>query len=233
MSWFEHTDVACPRCGEGFKAPTAQTVNVTRMPEARSWVLDGSFHRVTCPGCAEPIFVDRDFLYTDLGREQFVLVGPTPAIADWPAWEATTLEAFARSVEGAPPYVEDISRRFRVATVFGVRMLAEKVRLWDAGLDDGVVELMKLEAVARDPALRTEGALMVTVTEVATDDDRLECELWGLDGALATRMVGLSLERYRELAARRAELEARFAGLFYKPFVSYRRLASERIEEIG
>lgn len=38
MSWFHQTDVRCPKCGEDFQAPTAQTVNVTRMPDARSWV---------------------------------------------------------------------------------------------------------------------------------------------------------------------------------------------------
>lgn len=232
MSWFHQTDVRCPKCGGDFQAPTAQTVNVTRMPDARSWVLDGNFHHATCPGCGEDIFIDRDFLYTDLGREQFVVVAPTPAIAQWQTWEETTLEAFRQSVEGAPPYVEEISRRFRVATVFGVRMLGEKVRLWDAGLDDGVVELMKLEAVSRDSGLRGVQDLMITVTDVATADDRIECDLWSLAGSLAPRAVGLSLARYRELVARRTELESRFGGLFYRPFVSYRRLATERIEEL-
>lgn len=230
MSWFEPTDLTCPKCHHVFATPTARTVNVTRMPDARSWVMDGSFHVSRCPGCGETITVDRDFLYTDLGREQFALVQPTSQIGRWAHWEEVTLLAFQGATESGPAFVQDISRRFRIISAFGVRMLGEKLRLAEAGLDDALVELCKLDAISRDPALRAVPTLMVTVTAVSLGSSQLECDLWTLDDSRPPQTAALSLERYRELAAHRLQLESKFPTLFFRPFCCFRRLAHETTE---
>src|SRR5262245_38838895 len=119
MSTYEaQSALACPRCGERFNAPTADTINVTRMPGARADILEGRFHRVTCPACQRPFRVERVFLYTDLRRKHFAQVFPPVDWRRWPELEEEAAEVFWRGFEG-PPGVKQMAAAYRVRAVFG------------------------------------------------------------------------------------------------------------------
>src|SRR5437660_345608 len=151
MSWFETTPFDCPSCGKQFFGPTAETINVSRMPGERDRILAGQFHRLTCSHCGAVLRVDRRFLYTDLDRKHFAHVFCTDEIGDWPALEQEAGKVFWQGFEKSPPGVREMALGFRVRAVFGVEALAEKLRIWDAGLDDALVELLKLELVTSMP----------------------------------------------------------------------------------
>jgi Zn finger protein HypA/HybF involved in hydrogenase expression len=74
MSWYTMSALTCPACAQAFEVPTADTVNVTRLPAHRGHELEGNFHRFACPSCGHASRVERDFLYTDLDRAQMVQV---------------------------------------------------------------------------------------------------------------------------------------------------------------
>lgn len=229
MSWFETRPIDCPRCGASVEVATAETINVTRMPSARDRILDGGFHRAPCPGCGGAVRVERAFLYTDVRREQFVHVFPPGDVADWPRCEEVAGHAFEGAVDPSPPAMREAARRFAVRVVFGLDALAEKLRLFDAGLDDALVELQKLELAAGAPALRARPSLRLRVARVDPDADRIEVIASENEIDDDDRWA-LALGRHRELAAHRDELRERFPGLFLRPFVDYRRLARERPE---
>jgi CpXC protein len=226
MSWFESSQMTCGRCGHGFDGHSADSINVVRMPQARQQILDGDFHRVPCPSCGARIEIDRSFLYTDVSRRQFAQVFPLDHARQWSQWESMAEEVFAGGFETGPAGVQSLGADFTVRALFGLDALAEKLRLWDAGLDDALVELLKLELVACWPELhRPDPGLLVVeieprqlVVTATAEPDGGERPLYGLNRA-----------RYDELQAERTELEANFPGLFFKPFVDYRRLASERV----
>lgn len=224
MSWFTMSALTCPACAHGFEVPTADTVNVTRLPAHRGHVLEGSFHRFACPSCGHAIRVERDFLYTDLDRAQMVQVHRPDSEMDWRHAEKQTLAAFHAAVDNGPPGVVDFAVTTRLRTVFGVDELAEKVLLWEHGLDDGLVELLKLELMMAMPELRRKPDIRLVITAVRDRDG----ELWAREGG--GEEYALPLARLRELAATRGALTERFPGLFYRPWVSFRRLAFETPE---
>jgi hypothetical protein len=48
-------------------------------------------------------------------------------------------------VDHAPPIVREMADGFAIRTVFGLPALAEKILAWDQGLDDRLIELLKLD----------------------------------------------------------------------------------------
>lgn len=224
MSWFTMSALTCPACAQAFEVPTADTVNVTRLPAHRGHVLKGNFHRFACPACSHAIRVERDFLYTDLDRAQMVQVHRPDTEKDWRHAEKETLAAFHAAVDNGPPGVVDFAVTTRLRTVFGLDELAEKVLLWEHGLDDGLVELLKLELMMAMPELRRKLDIRLVITTVRDRDG----ELWAREGDGG--QYALPLARLRELAATRGALTERFPGLFYRPWVSFKRLAFEAPE---
>ncbi len=227
MSWFEPTDVTCPQCGHAFKCGTAESINVSRMPWAKAQLVAGSFHQPDCPACGGLFHVDREFLYTDFEQWRFVQVFPLDDQGDWPALETLTEEVFESVCAEGPPFVQAMPERFTVRTCFGLRALGEKIRLWDAGLDDALVELLKLELVARTPDLEGRPTLELSVVAVSPDLDRLEIEAWDREGDADRIVYAVAMRRYRELAAAKDRLIEDFPGLFYRPFRAFRRLLRE------
>jgi len=230
MSSFDLTTMRCPSCGKDFEGGTADSINVTRMPWAKEQILAGELHRVECPHCHARHTVDRSFLYTDMTLGHFVLVFPNAQLGEWPELELVASRAFHDVVDQGPPMVRAMADTFRVRQVFGLRDLGDKLRLWEAGLDDTIVELMKLE-LTQVPALARRAELRLSVDGVLDSEDRIAIRAWSLDGSLPDSSWGAPLARYRELASRRAELVERYPGLFLRPYVSYRRLAREEIDK--
>lgn len=226
MSWFVMTRLTCPSCGASFEAPTADTVNVTRLPLHREAVLSGAFHRVTCAACQHPSRVEREFLYADVDRHEFVHVFRAIDLPEWASREETALMAFHSAIDNGPPGVRNFARQYKTRAVFGLVELAEKVRLWDRGLDDALVELLKLELMTTIPELRRKADLQLTVTAILERQGDIEVE------ERSGEAFAMPLSRYRELLAVRSTLSERYPGLFYRPYVGFRRLATEELPAI-
>jgi hypothetical protein len=228
MSWFETESFTCTDCRRPFDAPTAETINVGRMPHAREQILSGTFHRVTCPQCGVRIEIDRTFLYTDPGRRHFAQVFPKNHVREWPEWEQMADEVFHQGFYTGPAGVQPLGAGFKVRAVFGLDELAEKLRIWDSQLDDALVEVLKVELVTTWPDLLRHGDPWLTVVSIG--DRSIEVQARSDVSEGEAHMYGMSLGRYRELETRRSELEQQLPGLFFKPFVSYRRVAREEVE---
>lgn len=226
MSWFTSTPITCPRCQEAFIGHAADTINIRRVPRARDLVLAGEFHVETCPACALRITIDRTFLYTDFGRRHFLQVFRRAQAPGWQRCEATAFRTFAEGFVGAPPAIQQVARTCAVRAVFGLAELAEKLRVWEAGLDDALVELLKLELV-------TQGTGEVTpdheVLMQTADESRIELMVRPRDAGEDAEVTVFSVDRarYAALEAERARLEEQWPGLFNAPYVSFRRLARE------
>jgi hypothetical protein len=228
MSSFTVVTVNCPHCQRDFETGAADSLNVTRMPWAREQILSGLFHEATCTHCGRQANLDRAFLFTDMGRGHFIMVHNTLDIETWRPLEDAADALFSESLSQSPSFTSrPLSYSLRV--VFGLPALADKLRVWDAGLDDAVVEVLKLELFASVPALRARGDLLLNVVAVNDSAGHIEIEARQLGKSTAPSFYAASLSRYRELAAARFELEDRFPGLFFRPFSSWRRLAHEHL----
>lgn len=122
----------CNKCGNEFEQQVLRTINVEANPELKAAVKDGSLFVVKCPSCGAPALVGEPVLYHD-PRER-VLVALT----------SSTL-----SSDGLEGYT--------CRLVSSVGELIEKVNIFDAGLDDLIIELCKyvtLQELGKDVELR-------------------------------------------------------------------------------
>ena len=145
MSTFVDIEVACPRCGEVASRSVATSINATRTPAYRSAILNGTFQRFVCAGCAGEVMPILPFAYLDFDRKQFIAVFPSELEARWWEFEHEALEAFADTLGAdAPPIAQRVGTGMAVRTVFGMDALREKIVTLTEGLDDATVETLKL-----------------------------------------------------------------------------------------
>jgi CpXC protein len=146
MSTFAAAQVPCPHCARIDERSIALTVNATRTPAYRAAVLDGTFQRFVCAGCAAPFVVEEPFLYLELGRKLLIACAPVDEEAHWPRYERMALERFEEDLgSGAPAVARQLGEGVRLRAVFGLAALREKLVCFEAGLDDAVLEAFKLE----------------------------------------------------------------------------------------
>lgn len=142
MSTRSPYDLGCPACGHTFRVELASSIQIGRMPEARGQILDGTFHVFACPECKQATCVEKSLVYTDAVRGQYVAVES----AAGQSWQAATLRheaVFEECFVNAPSIARELGKRITKRLVFGFRALREKLVLWDAELDDYVVEAVK------------------------------------------------------------------------------------------
>ena len=110
---------ACSRCGAEHSAEIPQSVNAATDPELKERVRSGELFTWSCPHCGAPNLLRLPFLYHDPAEHLMIVLSEAPLGA-----------------EGVP---EGYTGR-QVRTVGD---LIEKIKIFDAGLDDLIIELCK------------------------------------------------------------------------------------------
>lgn len=114
----------CPGCGSEFAAEVFASINVSVNPELKARVVDGSLFDHDCPKCGKLSRFVHDSLYHDMERR---------------------FQVWLRPEGDAPGFVlEPLGERYRLRWVEKRRQLAEKILVFDARLDDRLVELLKV-----------------------------------------------------------------------------------------
>lgn len=121
----------CPICGKETKALVWESLNIEFNPELKEKLLDGSLFQVKCNHCGRFVYVEYPLLYHDM--EKKIMIHCDPALRD-----NALADSFAKGL--AESYIRDYKQRF----VLNSRELAEKVRIFDAGFDDRIIEIMKI-----------------------------------------------------------------------------------------
>ncbi len=154
--WCERV-IRCPGCGTAQTAQIARGANAGRDPHLRDEVLGRRLHRVAC-ACGLEIRVEATFEYLDIERRQLLLVGRADSLESWPELEAQLRTIVRGALERGSPLLQPFVRDVRSRVVLGAEALREKLVVWEAALDDALVECIKLRAFAADPALAAPGA---------------------------------------------------------------------------
>ena len=115
-SVFSNVEFRCPDCGCISETRVYRHIDAISEPELKAKVLSGELFLFTCPGCGHKSLINSPLIY----RDEHLLV---------------CLSDRSLSVEG----LEDLHGRL----VSDVGSLIEKVKIFDAGLDDVPMELCK------------------------------------------------------------------------------------------
>ena len=208
-------ELPCRVCGAMLHVERYESVNARRHPYVRDAILAGGLHTADC-ACGARTAADWAFGYLDPDRRHYVAVAPFDAETEGDAWESAGRSGFWDASRLGPPGWIDVATTFTVRVVFGVDALAEKLRVWDAGLDDALVELLKRQ-LHRDRELTAETRLVLMHVDAAG----LELAEVGADGVSGVRV---DRDRYEALQRRRSAWQDHHPSLFFGQWVSWRRL---------
>jgi hypothetical protein len=212
MSTTSTRRVRCPDCDAEQDVLVVESANVQRFPEFRTRLLDRTFMRFPCSGCAHFFVIEHDMLWTDLDRRQFFGVFPRESVARFAECEAIVEQSYRQAfLDESPEVVRRSLHDCALRVVFGYEQLREKVVCFDAGLDDHILEAMKLALSDADPALGPRLSLQTV------EADRL---------VLATESgtpVGVGRDVYDGIAAGAERVRGLLAPLWQGAFVSAER----------
>lgn len=142
MSTYENHVFYCLQCGSKMNHNLLVGMHITRLPKVREAILQEKFQHVECRNCQFVNRVEKPSIYTDFERNHYVAV-ELPVVCDWRKKVNLHREAFDQSFFWGAPVAQEMGRSMITRVVFGLRALREKLLIWDAGLDDRIIEIGK------------------------------------------------------------------------------------------
>lgn len=196
-------EVSCGRCGASHTLNTYSIVNVGERPELKAQVLDGSLFVWECPHCGSRNLIRGKLLYHD----------PSERLMVWLTGGDRELEAKASEAYGGFGEIKDYVLRF----VDEPGDLIEKVKVFDAGLDDVVMEMTKyVSRLEVAESLKDRAADIVNAAFRFLKLDGADNEItfaYPLDGAMQMVAVGFNVyEDCRGILQRNPEIAAAAVG---------------------
>jgi hypothetical protein len=217
MSIFLPVEARCTKCGTAVQASLAASVNADRRPDLRQAILDGTFQSTACASCGTQVRLPAHLTYIDMARNQWILVEEAKQIARWRDVEADATALYNKTFgREAPEIQRSLGKAMVPRLVFGWAALREKLLAKEAGLDDVILELLKISVLRNVP-----GSPMSDTTELRLIDmEGSQMTLRWLEGTTEKGIADLPLDRelYDDIAvnlAPWAELKGDVeAGLF-------------------
>jgi hypothetical protein len=154
MSVIRNETVSCPSCKAVLDIDVLESINADRRPDLRQAIVEGRLQVENCSACNAQFLVEPSFNYIDAGRKQWISAQPLAQLGAWAEVEQTALRSFNRAYGAEAPAVARAIGAELVARVsFGWAGLREKIIAAEAGLDDRVLEYLKLAIIQSGSSL--------------------------------------------------------------------------------
>ena len=131
MNNISNIDFACPDCGTSGSSRRIKRVCLSKNPELKESILDGSYFEWKCPGCGRRFFIDDVFLYNDDVKRFMVYLVPE----------------YDRRILKIPTLLKTDgdydTAHSTLRVTAGFVDFVEKIRILENGLDDRAVEAVK------------------------------------------------------------------------------------------
>ena len=226
MSLFITVEATCGKCGTVAKVDFASSVNADRRPDLRQAILDETFQATVCASCGTTIRLPAHITYLDIGRHQWILVEDAARLADWHAVEAEAVDLFKEAFgPQAPSLQQEIGASLTARLVFGWPALREKLIAQEEGMDDVVLELLKVGVVRNVPSSPLSDGTELRLVQA----DQTNLILRWINSSTEQGLSDLTLDRslYEDLAANQEPWEDLKADLTAGLFVDMNRILRE------
>ena len=130
MAFVREISSRCTSCGEAHTVQTYGSINVSEDPSLKENVKDGSLFVWECPHCGQLNLAKYPTLYHDPENKVMIWLLPTGEVLD-PGTESG-MEAVAKELDD-----------YTLRRVDDIGSLIEKVNIFDADLNDMVIEMCK------------------------------------------------------------------------------------------
>lgn len=152
MYHFDQVPFACGSCGTKGSLDVYDIISADEQPEIRDKVLDGSLFEYVCPHCGAVTPVMYPLLYTDRPGKYMISLRE----------------------EGKENFSQEIMDAMTCRCVYDPSVLKEKILLFDHGMDDRALEILKIlrsqQIHERNPEMEVEALFYYPVE----GEDRLE-----------------------------------------------------------
>ena len=185
MSMPKEETVTCPYCGKTVECTSWHSIN-TELDFAVPDIISGKLFETVCDGCGKILHLDYPLLFNDMNHQVMIDYVPQEKVR-----EAVRASDLMRSMGG------------RVRIVTEQTALREKVAIFDAGLDDRIVEILKLLAVSQIADQLKDKPVEYVYFVPDEEHPALELHAGGENFSLAVNMDGYGNleERFREKLA--------------------------------
>lgn len=160
MSFYHPHRVSCS-CGHVFSHSLVKSANVERSPAIRQAALEGTLHRLYCPGCGQQVVVESKFFFADPQRNSLFMVKPS----NQRFRSQNDSEELALGLKAFPEFIMD-RKLTNLRVVYGLDELREKLVCQDANLDDRQMEVAKLYILRDHPFLMKRNRLFIHLAAV-------------------------------------------------------------------
>lgn len=120
-----------------------------RTAHVRDHLLAGTFQVFPCPQCGDKVVYESPMVFIDFERGEYLAL-ETPRSATKQTSLSRHETIWRDSFEHGPPIAQELGARLKRRIVYGFGALREKLMIWDAGLDDRIVEAVKGDLVAEE-----------------------------------------------------------------------------------
>ncbi|MFK7837119.1 MAG: CpXC domain-containing protein [Sulfitobacter sp.] len=168
MSLFSNSALSCPTCETVTEFQAAGSVNADRRSDLRNAILQNSFQSASCPSCGERMRLEPRFNYLDMEFGIWMAAHPARQLADVAEAEAEVQALFDTSYGvNASDTAQQVGADLRPRLTFGWPAAREKILLFQAGLDDVAIEMLKLDLLRRLPQAPLRPGVDLRVVEIA------------------------------------------------------------------
>ena len=126
-------ETRCSKCGRTHETEAFARINVKESPELKAKVKDGSLFLWECPSCGE----------SNLARYQTIYHDPDEHLMIWLLPEGSLPKEQFDAIDSQMKAASEALEGYTFRRVGDVGSLIEKVNIFDAGLDDVVIEMCK------------------------------------------------------------------------------------------
>lgn len=141
MSICKKEEVQCPVCGTTGEFEMWTSLNTQLNPEKKEQLLSGSLFQYICPHCGKSFNIDYPMLYHQM--EDQIMIYYVVQEEDIQMVEEQFRGEFGDEETELTKVLKEDMNSYLYRIVGSQRELMEKIRIFDAGKDDRVVELVK------------------------------------------------------------------------------------------
>src|SRR3989338_2609359 len=176
-------------CGHEFETILWDSINVTENKGLKSQLLNGEINIIQCPKCKKKSYIEKELLYHDMDLKLWILMYPQMDRPKWPSLEDEMGQKLQQKLK-LDAYA------FRM--VFGRDELVEKVRIFDSGLDDRVIELLKLRVVQEDESLKDAHDVRIAFSRYIPEDAEIQLHVYSQQNNVSQTVI-VSFDHYVEI----------------------------------
>ena len=199
MSARSSFELSCD-CGHEFEVVLWDAINVTEKRELKSKLLNGEINQIQCGQCKKRSYIEKNLLYHDMDEKVWIQMFPQSDRSNWSSLEDQQRKSMKKIAQ---------SKGYRFRLAFGQQELLEKIRIFDSGLDDRIIEIIKLKVLEQEDIAKEVPDGELSFSQYFSDKEEIQFKLTSMDKNMSQSIV-VNYDHYEEVIDSKEFLDDRY-----------------------